>query len=217
MIPFADRHDAGKQLGELLAKYEFVSLRVVVLGLPRGGVPVAYEVARRLRCAWDVFVVRKLGVPTHPELAMGAIASGGIVVRNEDVIEHLGISEEAFERVRAQQQQVLDASEKLYRSDERAKLVSVKESLCIVVDDGIATGASMRAAVIALRSQNPHTIMIAAPVASPSVREQFADLTDRIYCVHTPSDFTSVGAWYMNFDQTSDEEVASLLYNKHFR
>lgn len=214
MIPFLDRRDAGRQLGELLSLSDLAS-PVVVFGLPRGGIPVAYEVSERLRASLDVFVVRKLGAPGHPELAMGAIASGGIVVRNDDVIGHLRIAEQAFDRVRIQQQALLEATEKRYRKIERA--MSARGTTCVIVDDGIATGATMRAAVIALRSQNPISIIVAAPVASPSAPQQFWDIADRVVLVHTPADFSSVGSWYMNFDQTTDNEVSTLLYNRHLQ
>jgi predicted phosphoribosyltransferase len=216
-LPFVDRRDAGRQLAERLKRYEGASLLVQVLGLPRGGVPVAYEVAKRIRAALDVFVVRKLGVPSHPELAMGAIASGGIVVRNEDVISDLAISEEMFQRVIEEQRAVLEESETRYRGHGRAAIragTSLRNTICIIVDDGIATGATMRAAVIALRSLEPASIVVAAPVAAPSVAAQFRGLADFVEVLHTPADFSSVGGWYMNFDQTTDEEVAALLYNK---
>lgn len=211
MMPFADRRDAGRRLAKLLAPYApRPGVRTVVFGLPRGGVPVAYEVARALMAPLDVFIVRKIGVPIQPELAMGAIASGGMVVRNQDVLDHMRVDEQTFAAVVKREREEVARREIAYRGDNPQ--AAVKGATCILVDDGIATGASMMAAVLALRTRDPARIIVAAPVAAPTVREQFAGVADEIVCVYTPSDFHAVGAWYRNFDQTEDEEVEELLH-----
>lgn len=204
---FKDRAEAGAFLAGQL--YQLRGADAIVLGLPRGGVPVAYEVAARLGLPLDVFIVRKIGVPGHEELAMGAIASGGIAVVNDDVVRLIGIDQRTFDAVAAQEQRELQRRELLYRAN-RPPLQIIGKSV-IVVDDGIATGASMRAAIVALRTQAPAQLIVAAPVASPSVYQQFADLADRVVCVQTPEDFSAVGAWYESFPQTSDAEVRHLL------
>jgi putative phosphoribosyl transferase len=211
MKPFVDRREAGRRLSRPLLKYspDASGQRTIVFGLPRGGLPVAYEVARALSAPLDVFIVRKIGVPWHSELAMGAIASGGIVVRNEDVIRHMGVEARDFSAVVSTEMQELERREVAYRGDNPQATVS--GATCILVDDGIATGASMMAAVLALRAREPARIVVAAPVGSPMVHTQFAGKADEVICLHTPRDFTSVGLWYEDFDQTTDEEVTELL------
>ena len=207
---FRNREQAGRMLGEQLSWLNSSGgAPVLVLALPRGGVPVAWEVARALNAELDVFVVRKIGVPGQEELAMGAIASGGVIVVNEDVLRMMRIDRRVFEAAAQRQQQELDRRESTYRNGRAALAVAGK--LCVLVDDGIATGASMQAAALALRRRQPASIVIAAPVAAPVVYQQFASLADRVVCVETPDDFGSVGAWYEDFTQTTDEEVRSLL------
>lgn len=206
-MPFGDRREAGRQLARKLERYKGDD--VVVLGLPRGGVPVAWEVARELEAPLDVFVVRKLGLPIHEELAMGAIASGGVRVLNREVIRDAGVTQEEIERVDARERVELERREKAYRRGGEA--VPVDGKIVIVVDDGVATGASLRAALEALALRNVKKIVAAVPVAP---RETVADLqrfADEVDCVEMPSPFYAVGYWYRDFSQTSDEEVKQLL------
>lgn len=211
MNPFKDRRDAGRQLALRLMGYRNSSnpTDVVVLGLPRGGVPVAFEVARALNAHLDVFVVRKIGVPVQPELAMGAIASGGVIVKNYEVMRYMHIDERTFERVAETERGELQRREKAYRDGEHP--ISLSGKTCIIVDDGIATGASMQAAVAAVRAQRPRAIVVATPVAAPNVPLNFSSVADAVVCVHLPGDFSSVGLWYEDFSQTTDEEVKELL------
>ena len=203
---FLDRRDAGQQLGEKLQK--FAGDDVLVLALPRGGVPVGYEVARELRAPLDVFVVRKLGAPGHRELAMGAIASGGVRVLNSDVVEGLRISADVVDQVAAEELRELDRQQRAYRGD--APFPDLAERTVIVVDDGLATGSTMRAAVRALRRGGPQRIVVAVPVAAAeTARKLRADA--EVICVSEPKDFHAVSMWYENFSQTSDEEVRQLL------
>jgi putative phosphoribosyl transferase len=181
----------------------------VVLALPRGGVPVAFEVARSLRTPLDVFVVRKLGVPGHEELAFGAIASGDVRVLNEDVVEMLGISSAVVERVAREEGAELVRRERAYRGDKPP--IEVAGRTALLIDDGLATGASMRAAVSALRELGPKRIVVAVPVAAPDTCIALRDEADEVVCAETPEPFYGVGAWYYDFSQTSDEEVSSLL------
>jgi putative phosphoribosyl transferase len=205
---FKDRADAGQQLAEALAAYEDRS-DVVVLGLPRGGVPVAYEVARVLKAPLDVFIVRKLGVPGHEELAMGAIASGGVRVLNKEVTRELGLTPEAVEAVARQEGQELARREEAFRNGRSA--LKLQGKTAILVDDGIATGASMRAAVKGLRQHNPAKIIVAAPVASVEACRDFEALVDEVVCLQQPRPCWGVGAWFKSFDQTTNEEVRTLL------
>ena len=205
---FQDRIHAGRVLANALSEYSGRS-DVSVLALPRGGVPVGFEVARFLKAPLDVFIVRKLGVPGHEELAMGAIASGGIMVLNEDVIRQAHISSSSLEQTARRERLELSRREQAYRAGHAP--VEVTDKVCILVDDGIATGASMQAAAKAVRSMHPKLLVIAVPVASPSVFRQFAKVADKVVCVMTPEDFNAVGAWYEHFEQTSDEEVAHYL------
>ena len=181
----------------------------MVLGLPRGGVPVAYEVAVALRAPLDVFLVRKLGVPHHEELAMGAIASGGIRVVNQTVIDELGIQQDVVNSVAAHEQVELERREQLYRA-ERPPL-EVHHKLVIVIDDGLATGSSVRAAVAALRQREPRSIIVAVPVAAPATCAYLREEVEAIVCVIMPDPFVGVGAWYADFSQTTDDEVRALL------
>jgi putative phosphoribosyl transferase len=208
MKVFENRLQAGQELAEALEEYAGRG-DVVVLGLPRGGVPVAMEVARKLRAPLDVFLVRKLGVPGHEELAMGAIASGGVLVRNEDIIASLNISEADIERVAQDETEELKRRERAYRGD-RAP-VQLAGKTVILVDDGLATGASMRAAVEAVRHHDPAQVVVAVPTAPPDTKEALKTDADDVVCVETPRPFGGVGRWYRDFAQTNDEEVRELL------
>jgi predicted phosphoribosyltransferase len=205
---FRDRTDAGKKLAQKLAKYA-KRPDVVVLALPRGGVPVAYEVAKALNAPLDIFLVRKLGLPGHEELAMGAIASGGVTVLNRDVVQPLNIPEPVIRAVAAREQQELERREEAYRDNRPAP--DLRGKTVILVDDGLATGASMAAAIAGLRAQNPARIVVAVPTAAPETCEQFESVADEIVCVETPQPFFGVGMWYRDFSQTSDDEVRHLL------
>ncbi len=205
---FRDRADAGRALAERLVGYAGRP-RLRVLGLPRGGIPVAYEVAARLDAPLDVFVVRKLGVPGQEELAMGAIATGGVRIVNQDVVSALGITERDLDRAAVAAQAELERREAAYRGSQPP--LDVVGATVIVVDDGLATGSTMRAAVAALRQQHPARIVVAVPVAAPSTRDELAREVDEIVCVATPEPFLAVGRFYDNFTQTSDGEVHELL------
>jgi putative phosphoribosyl transferase len=205
---FQDRRAAGRLLAGRLAGYAGVP-GVVVLGLPRGGVPVAYEVALALQASLDVFVVRKLGVPDEEELAMGAIAGGGVRVLNEDLIRALHLSDAVIERVARREQQELERREIAYRGGRPA--IDVQGQAVIVVDDGLATGATMRAAVLTLRRMKPTRLVVGVPTAAPDVCRELAAHVDEIVCLLTPVPFYGVGYWYDDFSATSDEEVRQLL------
>ena len=205
---FKDRCEAGRELALRLLAYA-AREDVVVLALPRGGVPVGYEVSRALDAPLDVFVVRKLGVPGHEELAMGAIASGHVVVINESVVRELGIPPEVIDQVAAREQVELDRREAEYRGEHEP--VPVAGRCAILVDDGLATGSTMRAAGQALRQQGPSRIIVAVPVAARETCEEFRHEVDEIVCLKTPEPFRAVGLWYEDFSQTSDEEVWELL------
>ncbi|MDE2148917.1 MAG: phosphoribosyltransferase [Gammaproteobacteria bacterium] len=205
---FLDRADAGRKLAERLRRYRGRK-DLLVLALPRGGVPVAYEVARDLGAELDVLVVRKLGVPFHPELAMGAIASGGAIHISRDVIQAAGISQAEFEARLARERAELQRREAAYRGERPPP--RVKNRTVIVVDDGIATGASMHAALAALRSLQPAELICAAPVAPADSAARFTDVADAFVCIHAPAEFQAVGQFYRRFDQTSDAEVQQLL------
>lgn len=205
---FRDRTEAGKLLAEQLTAY--VNLHdVLVLALPRGGVPVAFEVAKALHAPLDVIVVRKLGVPGQEELAMGAIATGGVRILNNDVVQFLGIPDEVINKIAVQEQQELERRERLYRGDRPA--YAVRGRTVILVDDGIATGATMHAAVAALKLRQPARILIAVPTAAPSTCDEFAVEVDELVCVIRPEPFIAVSYWYRQFSQTSDDEVRRLL------
>lgn len=205
---FRDRRDAGRTLAGALSKYAGRS-DVVVLALPRGGVPVGFEVASALGVPLDVFVVRKLGVPGHEELALGAIASGGAVVFNEDVTDRLDLSPEEVDRVLRREASELLRREALYRRGKPP--LEVRGRTVILVDDGLATGASMRAAVAALKAAGPKRVVIAVPIASPETCAEFRQDVDEIICAVTPMPFFAVSPWYEDFSATSDEEVRQLL------
>ncbi len=205
---FRNRTDAGRQLAQKLAAYANRP-DVLVLGLPRGGVPVAFEVAQALGAPLDVFVVRKLGVPGHEELAMGAVATGGVRVLNDEIVRGLGISDHEIDAVAARQLQELARRERLYRGDRPPPDVAGRT--VILVDDGLATGATMRAAVAALRQQQPARIVIAVPTASPDTSAALKAEADDVVCAMTPEPFFAVGHWYEDFTQTTDDEVRELL------
>jgi putative phosphoribosyl transferase len=205
---FEDRADAGRQLAQHLRRYANRA-DVSVLALPRGGLPVAAEVARALRAPLDVFLVRKLGVPGHEELAMGAIASGGVRVVNTDVIDQLEIAPRIVDLVTMNEQRALEHLERLYRGG-RAPL-DVRGRVAIVVDDGLATGSSMRAAAAALRVQQPARLVLAAPVAATGTRGELRHHADEVVIVMTPEPFHAVGLWYLDFRQVTVEECSDLL------
>jgi putative phosphoribosyl transferase len=206
--PFADRREAGKELATKLRAYRGRQ-DVVVLALPRGGVPVAFEIAEALDAALDIFVVRKLGMPGHPEFAIGAIASGGVRVLSEDVIRWYGIPEGQIEVVAQQELTELQRREREYRQGR--PLTDLHRRIVILVDDGLATGSTMRAAVQAVRAHSPARVVVAVPVGAPSTCEEFADITDETVCARTPEPFSAVGLWYRDFSQTTDNEVRALL------
>jgi predicted phosphoribosyltransferase len=205
---FRDRADAGRQLASRLRHYVGRD-DVLVLGLPRGGIPVAYEVARALGAPLDVFVVRKLGVPGQEELAMGAIATGGVRVVNRDVVDALYIPPDVLDRAAAAESLELERRERSYRGDRPEPRVAGKT--VILVDDGLATGSTMRAAVAALRAQDPARIVVAVPVAAPSTCEELRREVDEMVCLATPEPFMAVGRFYQDFSQTTDEEVRERL------
>ena len=205
---YRDRIDAGKQLALRLSEYAYRDY-VLVLALPRGGVPVAYEVARALHAPLDIFLVRKLGVPGHEELAMGAIASGGVRVLNDDVVDHLRIPGEVIDAVAADELRELERRERAYRGDRPEPEVQGKT--VILIDDGLATGSTMRAAVAALRQQGPARIVVAVPVSASQTCNEYRMGVDEIICAQTPEPFMGVGMWYRDFSQTSDEEVREIL------
>lgn len=206
---FRDRTEAGQFLAKKLSEYANRP-DVVVLGLPRGGVPVAYEVAQALRAPLDVFVVRKLGVPGHEELAMGAIASGGVRVLNMDLFSYVRIPDAVIDEVAAFELRELKRRERLYRGKRRP--LDVKGKIVIIVDDGLATGSTMRAAVKALRQKEPKKIVVAVPVGARETCDSFKHEVDTVaVCAMTPEPFQAVGLWYLDFSQTTDEEVHDLL------
>lgn len=207
-LPFRDRAEAGQELSKKLAAYQGRS-DVIVLALPRGGVPVGYEVAKALRAPLDVFLVRKLGAPGQEELAMGAIAMGGIRVLNDDVVKLLHIEPREIEDVAAREERELTRRDRLYRGGRPRP--NVKDATVILVDDGLATGATMRAAVTALRRQGPKRIVVAVPVAAAQTRREFSGEVDEFICCSTPEPFYSVGFWYEDFSQAPDREIRELL------
>jgi putative phosphoribosyl transferase len=207
-VRFRDRAEAGRALARVLSHYAGRD-DVIVLALPRGGVPVAAEVAKELGAPLDVFVVRKLGVPGHEELAMGAIASGGVLVLDDGVLRWLGISEEQVQRALTRELDELRRREAAYRNGR--PLPDLKGKTVILVDDGLATGASMQAAARAVRRHQPAQIVIAVPVASRATCDKFRAEVDEVVCAVTPEPFHAVGNWYEDFSQTSDEEVRELL------
>ncbi|HVA57773.1 MAG: phosphoribosyltransferase [Gemmatimonadaceae bacterium] len=208
---FRDRREAGQRLAELMQPYA-LEPGLIVLGLPRGGVPVAYEVAASLDAPLDVFVVRKLGVPGHEEYAMGAIASGGIRVLNQDVIRELQIPLPAVEAVERAERAELARREQAYRDARPAPVL--RDRTVVLVDDGLATGSTMLAAIAAARTQQPRQVIVAVPVASPDACAAVRREADACVCVSTPDPFYGVGLWYLNFNQTTDDEVQRLLADR---
>jgi predicted phosphoribosyltransferase len=203
---YHDRRDAGRRLAAALLPY--ANRRdVIVLALPRGGVPVGFEVAARLGAPLDVFIVRKLGLPGREELAMGALASGGVRVLDDDLIRLAGVSVDEVERITEAEQAELDRRERRYPP--------VRDKTVILVDDGLATGASMRAAVAALRMEGPARIVVAVPVAAAETCAAFESIADDVVCPVTPESFQAVGLWYDDFSQTTDDEVRELLARSH--
>jgi putative phosphoribosyl transferase len=208
MRPFANRVDGGRQLARALAAWHGRS-DLLVLGLPRGGVPVAAEVARVLDSPLDVFLVRKIGVPGHEELAMGAIAEGGVEVLNHRLIAELGIAAVLINQVAARERVELERRQHAYRGNRMSPDVTART--VIVVDDGLATGATMEAAVLALRKLGPTAIIAAAPVGARETCARLRTHADQVVCAEMPDDFGAVGEWYRDFDQTTDEEVRRLI------
>ena len=206
--PFADRREAGRVLATRLSEYVGRS-DVIVLALPRGGVPVAFEVAQALGAPLDVFVVRKLGLPGQEEFAMGALASGGVRILDEETIRLAGVSAEELRWVTEFEQAELERRERRYRGDR--PFPDLTGRTVILVDDGLATGATMRAAVTALRQEGPARVVVAVPVAARETCDAFREIADDIVCAMTPERFRAVGLWYSDFSQTTDEEVHELL------
>jgi predicted phosphoribosyltransferase len=206
--PFTDRRTAGRELAERLRKYSGRS-DVVVLALPRGGVPIAYEVAEALGAPLDLFLVRKLGTPGHRELAMGAIASGGIRVLNDDVVRWYGVPPSMIDAVAHEEQHELERREQAYREGRPPALLQGR--VVILVDDGLATGSTMRAAVAAVKSKSPSRVVVAVPVGARETCLELSASADEVVCARMPEPFSAVGQWYLNFDQTSDDEVQQLL------
>jgi len=209
---FTDRTDAGRRLADRLAG---CSGRpdLVVLALPRGGVPVAYEVAGRLGAPLDIFLVRKLGVPGHEELAMGAISEGDVEVLSVELIRELGIPDALVRQTAVRERLELDRRNTFFREGRRS--IPVGGQQVILVDDGLATGSTMEAAILGLRRLNPARIVVAAPVGSRETCERLRNIADEVVCLHTPERFEAVGLWYSDFSQTSDEEVRRLLSAAH--
>jgi predicted phosphoribosyltransferase len=205
---FANRQEAGRQLAEALDDLAGAP-DVVVLGLPRGGVPVAFEVARALGAPLDVFVVRKVGAPSQHELALGAVASGGALVLNDEIVHHLGVDSARLDDIIEEERAIVAERDLLYRGDRPP--LDVDGRTVIVVDDGLATGATMRAALSALRTSNATTLVAAAPVAPPDVFDTLSGVADRVVVLETPEHFFAVGSWYRDFRQVSDDEVRELL------
>lgn len=209
MIPrFLNRETAGQQLAKQLSAYANRP-NTLVLGLPRGGVPVAYEVAHTLNLPLDICLVRKLGLPGHKEVAMGAIAPGGVQVFNDSLIRALSVSDSMIAHVKALEQRELDRRERAYRGHQPAP--QIFESDVILVDDGLATGSTMRAAIAVIKAQQARQIIVAVPVGPSSVCHDLRAEVDHLVCLRTPSPFSSIGLWYENFMQTTDEQVISLL------
>jgi putative phosphoribosyl transferase len=207
-MKYRNRTEAGRLLANKLMAYANRT-DVLVLGLPRGGVPVAFEVAQALDAPLDVFLVRKLGVPGHEELAMGAIASGGVRVLNQNVVNNLNIPNEVIDAVAADEQEELERRARLYRGEQPPP--DVRRRMVILIDDGLATGSTMHAAARALRSQNPAAIVVAVPVAAEEICKEFRGVVDEVICAYTPEPFFAVSMWYEDFAQTSDEKVRELL------
>jgi putative phosphoribosyl transferase len=211
---YRDRREAGVELAARLGHYRGRD-DVVVLALPRGGVPVAAEVARLLDVPFDVFLVRKLGVPGHRELAMGAIASRGVRVLNDEVVGWYRIPNSVIDAVAHDEQRELERRERAYREDRPP--VDLRDRIVLLIDDGLATGSTMRAAVEGVRANGPRRVVVAVPVGSPESCREFAEISDEVVCARAPAFFSAVGEWYQDFSQTSDEEVQDLLRQSHSR
>jgi putative phosphoribosyl transferase len=207
-VRFRDRTEAGEQLASKLSAYANRA-DVLVIGLPRGGVPVAAEVATALHLPLDICLVRKLGVPGHKELAMGAIASGGVRVLNDDVLDWIGISDETIDEVAARELRELERRDRAYRGDRPPP--DIRDHTVILVDDGLATGSTMRAAIAAIRQQSPLRIVVAVPVGAPDACDAIRGEVDKVVCLMTQDPLYAIGLWYENFTQTTDEEVCKLL------
>lgn len=205
---FRNRADAGRALAARVVP-SLSDVNPLILALPRGGVPVAFEVARALHAELDIFLVRKLGVPGHEELALGALASGGVRFLNQELISDLHLPERAIEQITAREQRELERREALYRAGRPA--IPVRDRHVLLIDDGLATGASMKAAASAVRAEEPHRVTMAVPVAAQQTCDEFRDAVDQVICLKTPDPFMAVGIWYEDFEQTSDEEVQMLL------
>jgi putative phosphoribosyl transferase len=205
---YRDRFDAGRRLATLLSSYANRQ-DVLVLALPRGGVPVGYEVARALNVPMDIFLVRKLGLPGYEELAMGAIASGGLQVANDDVVRQFNVPDDVIKSIAAGELRELERREQVYRAGRPP--VDLTNKAVILVDDGLATGSTMRAAVQALRQSQPASILVAVPVGAPDTCANLREEADDVICAQTPENFSAVGRWYIDFSQTTDEEVCQLL------
>ena len=205
---FRDRTEAGQVLARCLQQYKNQP-DVLILGLPRGGVPVAYEVAREMKAPLDVFIVRKLGVPGHEELGMGAIATGGVRILQDGIVRELGISPQTIEAVSAREQAELERLERLYRGDRPAP--TIKGRTIVIVDDGLATGSTMKAAIQAVRQQDPRQVIVAVPTAPSETCEQLKGSADEVVCALTPEPFFAVGGSYADFTQITDEEVRDLI------
>lgn len=205
---FRDRADAGRALAARLIS-SVSDQNPLILALPRGGVPVAFEVAKALHAELDIFLVRKLGVPGHEELAIGALASGGVRILNQALIADLRLSQKAIEDVTSRERVELERREKLYRAGRPA--IPVRDRTVVLIDDGLATGASMKAASRALRAEGPRRLIVAVPVAAHQTCDEFRGEVDQVVCVETPDPFLAVGIWYEDFQQTTDEEVQLLL------
>jgi putative phosphoribosyl transferase len=207
--PFRDREDAGRRLAEQLAAYRDESL--IVLALPRGGVPVGYEISRALDAPLDVFLARKLGAPGQPEFGIGAVAQGGVRVLNEHAVRTLGIPDDYIERVAERETAEIERRLKLLRGDRPEP--GVRGRTAILVDDGLATGVTARAAIEALRQRSPQRILLAVPVCAAQTTETLRSEVDELVCLKVPSDLVAIGLWYRDFEQVSDEEVIELLEN----
>ena len=205
--PFEDRREAGRRLAEKLSRFE--DERPVVFALPRGGVPVGYEVSRALGAPLDVFISRKLGAPNQPEFGIGAVAAGGVRFLNRDVIRSLGIPDDYIERITAREMAEVNRRLRYFRGGRPETDVSGRTA--ILVDDGLATGVTARAAVEALRQRRPRHLILAAPVCAAQTAELFVPRVDELVCLISPSDLGAIGFWYKNFEQTSDAEVVQLL------
>jgi predicted phosphoribosyltransferase len=212
-LRFRDRIEAGQLLGAALAKRVAAADDVVVLALPRGGVPVGFEVAKALRAPLDVFIVRKLGTPGHEELAMGAIASGGVRVMNRDVLAYARVTQQTIDAVAAREERELKRRETEYRGDRSS--LSAGGRTVVIVDDGLATGSTMRAAIEALHAMSPRRIIVAVPVGAAEACEMLRSAVDDVVCLRTPEPFEAVGLWYDDFTQTSDAEVHDFLARVH--